>query len=59
MQRTTPCLWFDRQAEKATNFYVSVFKNSRILGLNHYGEGPLMAMKKLDIAALQRAHDSR
>lgn len=44
MQRTTPCLWFDRQAEEAANFYVSVFKNSRILGLSRYGEGaPLPA----------------
>ena len=30
MQRITPCLWFDDQAEEATKFYVSVFKNSKI-----------------------------
>lgn len=33
MQRTTPCLWFDRQAEEAANFYISVFPNARILDL--------------------------
>jgi predicted 3-demethylubiquinone-9 3-methyltransferase (glyoxalase superfamily) len=34
-------LWFDGQAEEAMNFYVSVFKNSRIVSLTRYGEeGP-------------------
>lgn len=42
MQRTTPCLWFDRQAEEAANFYISVFRNSRILELTRYGEGAPM-----------------
>ena len=41
MQRITPCLWFDTQGEEAANFYVSLFKNSRILSVTHYGEaGP-------------------
>jgi predicted 3-demethylubiquinone-9 3-methyltransferase (glyoxalase superfamily) len=39
MQKITPCLWFDDQAEEAANFYVSVFKNSRILDVSRYGEG--------------------
>jgi predicted 3-demethylubiquinone-9 3-methyltransferase (glyoxalase superfamily) len=30
MQKITPCLWFDDKAEEAVNFYVSVFKNSRV-----------------------------
>ena len=30
MQKITPCLWFDSQAEEAANFYVSIFKNSKI-----------------------------
>jgi hypothetical protein len=30
MQRITPMLWFDNQAEEAANFYVSVFKNSKV-----------------------------
>ena len=38
MQRITPCLWFDSQAEEAVNFYLSVFKNSRILNVARYGE---------------------
>jgi len=36
MSRIDPCLWFDSQAEEAANFYVSVFKNSRILQITHY-----------------------
>jgi predicted 3-demethylubiquinone-9 3-methyltransferase (glyoxalase superfamily) len=33
------CLWFDDQAEEAAHYYVSVFKNSGIGGITHYGEG--------------------
>ncbi len=41
MQKITPCLWFDTQGEEAANFYVSVFKDSRILDVSRYGEaGP-------------------
>jgi len=29
-QKIAPCLWFDSQAEEAANFYVSIFKNSKI-----------------------------
>ena len=39
MQKITPCLWFDTQAEEAANFYTSIFKNSRILEVSHFGEG--------------------
>jgi predicted 3-demethylubiquinone-9 3-methyltransferase (glyoxalase superfamily) len=40
-QRISPCLWFDGQAEEAANFYVSIFKNSRITAVSHYSEvGP-------------------
>jgi predicted 3-demethylubiquinone-9 3-methyltransferase (glyoxalase superfamily) len=40
-QRISPCLWFDGQAEEAADFYVSVFKNSRITAVSRYGEaGP-------------------
>ena len=31
IQRISPCLWFDNQAEEAAKFYASVFKNSRIV----------------------------
>ena len=41
MQRITPFLWFDNQAEEAVNFYVSVFKNSKVKEMTRYtGEEP-------------------
>jgi predicted 3-demethylubiquinone-9 3-methyltransferase (glyoxalase superfamily) len=41
MEKITPFLWFDNQAEEAMNFYVSIFKNARVLGVVRYGEaGP-------------------
>ena len=39
MQTISPFLWFDDQAEQAAELYVSVFPNSRILGVSRYGEG--------------------
>lgn len=36
-QKITPFLWFDTQAEEAMNFYVSVFKNSRVGSVTRYG----------------------
>jgi predicted 3-demethylubiquinone-9 3-methyltransferase (glyoxalase superfamily) len=38
MQRITPFLWFDDKAEEAANFYVSIFKNSKIGSISRYGE---------------------
>lgn len=38
MQKLTPCLWFDSQAEEAAKFYVSIFKNSRLGPITHYGD---------------------
>jgi predicted 3-demethylubiquinone-9 3-methyltransferase (glyoxalase superfamily) len=41
MQKITPFLWFDNQAEEAVNFYTSIFKNSKIGSVTRYGEaGP-------------------
>jgi predicted 3-demethylubiquinone-9 3-methyltransferase (glyoxalase superfamily) len=41
MNRITPFLWFDGQAEEAALFYTSIFQNSRIVNLTRYGEaGP-------------------
>jgi predicted 3-demethylubiquinone-9 3-methyltransferase (glyoxalase superfamily) len=41
MPKITPFLWFDNQAEEAANFYVSVFRNSKITQVSRYGEaGP-------------------
>ncbi len=40
-QKITPSLWFDTEAEEAAAFYVSVFRNSRIVTVTHYtGAGP-------------------
>ena len=39
MQKVTPFLWFDNQAEEAMSFYVSLFKNSEVLSVSRYGEG--------------------
>jgi predicted 3-demethylubiquinone-9 3-methyltransferase (glyoxalase superfamily) len=38
MQKITPFLWFDHQAEEAMNFYVSIFKNSKVGRVTRYGE---------------------
>jgi predicted 3-demethylubiquinone-9 3-methyltransferase (glyoxalase superfamily) len=38
MQKITPFLWFDDQAEEAAKFYTSIFKNSKIGKITHYGE---------------------
>ena len=37
-QKITPCLWFDTEAEEAANFYVSIFKDSRIRSVNRYSK---------------------
>ena len=39
MQKITPFLWFDGQAEEAIKLYTSVFKNSKIVNLAYWGEG--------------------
>lgn len=38
MQKLTPFLWFDTQAEEAANFYVSLFRNSKITRISRYGD---------------------
>lgn len=41
MQKITPFLWFDNNAEEAARFYTSIFKNSKILNVSRYGDaGP-------------------
>ncbi len=41
MQKITPFLWFDNNAEEAMNFYVSIFKNSKVISVARYGDaGP-------------------
>ena len=51
MQKISPFLWFDDQAEEAMNFYVSVFKNSKVLSVSRYGnEGPGQAGKVMTVS---------
>jgi predicted 3-demethylubiquinone-9 3-methyltransferase (glyoxalase superfamily) len=38
MEKITPCLWFDSNAEEAVNFYTEIFKNSKIGKVSRYGE---------------------
>ncbi len=51
MQKITPFLWFDNNAEEAVQFYTSIFKDSKILGTSRYGDagpgpkGTVMTMK--------------
>lgn len=51
MQKINPFLWFDDKAEEAMNFYVSIFKNSKVVSVSRYGEagpgpkGTVMAAK--------------
>ena len=41
MQKIVPNLWFDTEAEEAANYYCSIFKNSEVVNVTHYGEaGP-------------------
>jgi len=37
IQRISPCLWFDHQAEQAAKFYTGIFPNSRIVSVARYG----------------------
>jgi len=39
MPKISTMLWFDGKAEEAANFYVSIFKNSRVTGISRYPEG--------------------
>ena len=41
MQKITPCLWYDNNAEEAANHYISIFRNSQITSVTRYGDaGP-------------------
>jgi predicted 3-demethylubiquinone-9 3-methyltransferase (glyoxalase superfamily) len=39
IQKITPCLWFEGNAEEAVNFYISIFAQSRVLDITRYGDG--------------------
>jgi predicted 3-demethylubiquinone-9 3-methyltransferase (glyoxalase superfamily) len=38
IQKITPCLWFDDQAEEAVAFYSGIFRNSKVVKISRYGE---------------------
>ncbi len=38
MPKINPCLWFDNQAEEAVQFYLSIFKNAKLIKTNYYPE---------------------
>jgi predicted 3-demethylubiquinone-9 3-methyltransferase (glyoxalase superfamily) len=38
IKRIAPCLWFEHQAEEAAKYYISIFRNSKIVSISHYGE---------------------
>jgi predicted 3-demethylubiquinone-9 3-methyltransferase (glyoxalase superfamily) len=38
MQKLTPCLWFNFNAEEAVNHYLSIFKNGKVLDVSRYGD---------------------
>lgn len=48
MAKITPFLWFNGQVEEAVNFYVSVFKNSKVKSLNRQGGTVFSATFELD-----------
>lgn len=49
MQKITTFLWFDTQAEEAANFYISLFKNSRIISVDRKPDGtPFVIVFELD-----------
>src|SRR5512143_1580133 len=53
MQKITPFLWFDGQAEEAMNFYTSIFKNSKVIGVSRYGDGAPMPKGTVMTATFQ------
>ena len=46
MQKITPFLWFDHDAEEAASFYTSIFKNSKIIDTAHYGKSAAEASRR-------------
>lgn len=53
MQKITPFLWFDNQAEDAVNFYISVFRNAKIGKVTRYGEAGLGPVGSVMVAEFE------
>ena len=49
MQKITPFLWFDNNAEEALNFYTSIFKNSKVKNISRLGEGGSIVMATFEL----------
>jgi predicted 3-demethylubiquinone-9 3-methyltransferase (glyoxalase superfamily) len=58
MPKITACLWFNGQAEDAANFYVSVFKNSRITQISRFGDGGPMPAGTVMVVAFEIENQS-
>ena len=48
MQKITPFLWFDNQAEEAMNFYISLFSDSKVLSVNRNGDAVISVRFQLE-----------
>ena len=58
MQGITPNLWFDTEAEEAANFYCTIFDDSKIVNISHYGEaGPREAGMVLTVDFVLRGQE--
>lgn len=62
VQKIRPFLWFNYNAEAAANFYVSFFRDSKILNRmgpsgGQVGSGLEFQLEKIEIAALREAYD--
>jgi predicted 3-demethylubiquinone-9 3-methyltransferase (glyoxalase superfamily) len=52
-QKITPFLWFNTNAEEAVKFYISIFKNSKITQVSHYGENAPMPKGTVMVVAFE------
>jgi predicted 3-demethylubiquinone-9 3-methyltransferase (glyoxalase superfamily) len=58
MSKITPCLWFDRNAREAVEFYTSVFEDSEVLETSHYADNaPMPAGTELTIRFRMRGKE--
>ncbi|NGO69516.1 VOC family protein [Streptomyces boncukensis] len=55
LHKITPCLWYDGQAEEAANFYVSLFPDSRITGVQRYSEAEPSAAGSVMVVTFELA----
>jgi predicted 3-demethylubiquinone-9 3-methyltransferase (glyoxalase superfamily) len=53
MPKITPFLWYDGQAEEAVNFYVSIFKNSKVVSMARYSDAGPVTKGRVMTAAFQ------